>query len=210
MTALVVFEGPDASGKTVQTSAVARALRTQGIDADWWNHPVPTVCDARTPWSLALFYAAARARVAGSIAADHGRAVLVVDRWWFSTDAAWMGSPGGPLKRSVSDLIEGEQEMLPEPALTVLLTAPGELLDVRLARRGELRPKDVSRVRENYAALARDLGWPVVQTDRPRDVVTHELVALVCERLGLPSANVQKSEVLAQVPPAAMATEAGR
>lgn len=194
MTRLVVFEGPDASGKTVQTSAVARVLRAQGIDADWWNHPTPTVCDARTPWSLALYYAAARARLAGSIAANQGRAVLIVDRWHYSATAALRGADK-PYDAFLAELAIAEACALPRPALTIVLTAPGDLLDVRLARRGELRPRDATGVRTAYEVMARGMGWPVVQTDRPRDVVTHELVAMVLARLDLAPTH-------AQVPPA--------
>lgn len=186
MTALVCIEGPDACGKTIQTSAVARVLRLQGIDADWWSHPRPLPVDARTPWSLALFYAAARARLAGELAAGKGRAVLIVDRWYHSTTAALRGS-GAPWDPSIVSLLAAEAEALPRAALTVVLTAPGELLDVRLARRGELRPHDATGVREAYEAMAHGMAWPMVQTDRERSVVTAELVALVRSRLGLPA-----------------------
>lgn len=187
MTRLVVIEGPDAGGKSTQVSAVARQLRAGGVKADWWHHPRPDVADARSPWSLALFFAAARARLAAQLVAGQGPDVLIVDRWTWSTTTAQIAREGGPLP-AVECLTQGEEHSLPVPALTVLLTASGDLLDKRLARRGEIRPQNATRLRAAYDDLAHAFGWPVVSTARERGEVTTELVRLIRERLALPAA----------------------
>lgn len=171
MTALVVIEGPDGSGK----SSVCRLVATMLPDAREWHHRPPPPDRPRDPWSLALHYAAERAAIAAAIRdGSEESAIVIVDRWWMTAHAFALANRG-PL--AVHDLTWVERDALPPPALVVVLDASGSTLDAR-------RP-DASAAERRARAVYRDEGvrarWGavVVSAEGAAEDVAREVAGLV-------------------------------
>lgn len=171
MTALVVIEGPDGSGK----SSVCRLVAAMLPDAREWHHRPPPADRPRDPWSLALHYAAERAALAAAIRdGSEESAVVIVDRWWMTAHAFALANRG-PL--AVHDLTWVERDALPPPALVVVLDASGSTLDAR-------RP-DASAAERRARAVYRDEGvrarWGavVVSAEGAAEDVAREVAGLV-------------------------------
>lgn len=125
MTALVVIEGPDGSGK----SSVCRLVAAMLPDAREWHHRPPLADRPRDPWSLALHYAAERAAITAAIRdGSEESAIVIADRWWMTAHAFVLANRG-PL--AVHDLTWVERDTLPPPALVVVLDASDATLDAR-------------------------------------------------------------------------------
>lgn len=177
---IVALEGPDGSGKTQHARALAEALTRAGIPAKPWHHPKPST-SLQSPWSTAAHYALERAHLANELAwrAHEDLRVLVVDRWWLSTQMLGLALDNDAL----ASLAEAECRQLGHPALTVVLTAPDELLNARLNARREYLLLHDYEVRRDYESHARVAALPVVDTSGTPETVTERLVELVREVL---------------------------
>lgn len=182
---IIALEGPRGVGKSTLAHAVAEVLsRERSIDVGSWSHPAPaTSALARDPYSLAMFYALSREEMRLRMYRP-----LIVDRWHWSTYVVALGLSATTddlyRARAMIPLWQGERDVRGDPSLTVLLSAPDEVRRARAASRGgpvkRLSDGEASR----YADLAREHGWPVVDTNRDPDVVVAELATLCAKVLG--------------------------
>lgn len=164
---LIVLEGPDGAGKTRHVRALTTALTRAQIHAEWFEHQPSALnaCGAAPdPWTAALHYATERDRLRRRIARGSAADVLVCDRWWLSTQVVGLVLDNDALGR---------------PALTVVLTAPDDVLDARLAARGTPTTDRDREIRRTYESLARVSGLPLIDTSGPPEAVTARLVELV-------------------------------
>lgn len=166
---VLVLEGPDGCGKSTHADRLAAALRAEGVDAVAFHHTKPADAD---PILAALDYAAQRRRLVRKPPA----AVIVADRWALSTrclGAAKVmhnGSAEGDLLRGF-----GSAEMTWAPPRMVVLTAPRDVLDARLAARGTPATEMDALLRDAYELHRGMLRF--IDTSRPADVVAAELLA---------------------------------
>lgn len=91
--------------------------------------------------------------------------------------------PGGDAERLLLVALAQAEMDRWRPTLTLLCDAPDEVLDARLAARGEPIVSGVRAARREYRRIARLREWPVLDTTRPRDVVLAEALACVREVL---------------------------
>lgn len=170
---LIVIEGADGAGTTTHADILATALRAEGIDAVAWHHKRPGL---NAPWLDALAYAQQRADL---VASNPRAAVIVADRWWHST----MFEGRALHLDALRSLAEAEAFALPRSAALFVLDAPDDVLDARLAARGEsVGPLDHAR-RAVYRAFAsvRDLH---VDTSAPIAEVTRTLMRASLAAIG--------------------------
>ena len=170
MSALVVVEGADGTGKSTVARALAVALADLGARA--WHHGPPLPMRPRDPWSMALHYAAERASLAAAMREGVEAPVVIADRWVIS--AAVFAEVRCDCE--VYDLARSESARLPSPALVVVLDAPDAVLD---ARRPDVLTEEV-RARAAYRNPSRLSRWGavVVNADRPVTEVVAEVEAL--------------------------------
>lgn len=168
---IIVLEGPDGVGKTRHVRALASA-----IGGAFWHHQPPPA-GVTDPWAVALHYAALRADLQRLIRRDayRGFSALVCDRWWLSTQMLGLVLDDDAL----GSLAEAECRQLGRPDMTVVLTAPDDVLDERLARRGTPTTDHDRALRRAYESHARVSGLPVVDTSGSPTAVTARLVELV-------------------------------
>jgi dTMP kinase len=79
------------------------------------------------------------------------------------------------------------QRFLPEPDLTILLDIAPETAVQRKAAGRDRYERDLallSRVRESYRRQAEADGWLRLDGERPRDVVSTDVLTAVATRLG--------------------------
>lgn len=123
---LIVIEGPDGSGHSTHADLLATALRAAGLDAESWHHTRPAKGD---PYLDALSYAQQRA----DLVVSAPRAIVVADRWYWSTLTEGLARGQGGLR----DLATAEAAWLPKPLASAVLDAPDAELGRRLTDRGE-------------------------------------------------------------------------
>ncbi len=185
----LTVDGCDASGTTHHADALAAALRSHGFAARAYHHPKhPPGCVgvARVAWYMgarAQMLAddereAATARALG----DRTPRVIVLDRGPMSgvvhAESLHSSDPGRVAARR---LAAEEREREPwRSAPTAVLDADDEVLDARLAARGE-RPADSWGERWAWARVA---GRARVDTGRDADVVRAELLAWALREVG--------------------------
>jgi dTMP kinase len=173
---LLVLEGPEGVGKTTQAAALARRLDEAGVGVVAFREPGGTALGDEVrrlvlspehapvaPAAEALLFMAARAQLAGRIAAllAEGRVVLL-DRFFLSTYAYQIAGRGLPAEevRRANALAAGGLR----PDLTLLLAVdPGEARSRMLARGGldRMEREDAdfhARVTEAFLAAA-DPAW---------------------------------------------------
>jgi dTMP kinase len=191
---LLAFEGLDQSGKQTQAEGVRDYVTTQGRACRLLSFPdYQTAIGTEISKALhgerdydadvmQLIYVANRYEHRGQIRRllDEG-AVLVCDRYLASSiaygeaqglDAAWL--------RDI-------QRFLPEPDLTILLDIAPETAVQRKAAGRDRYERDLallSRVRESYRRQAEADGWLRLDGERPRDVVSTDVLTAVATRLG--------------------------
>lgn len=165
---LVVLEGPDGVGKTRHARALAEALTVAGTPSLWWCHQPPQA--PGTSWAHALHYAAEREALRVRIArgAYDAARYLVCDRWWYSTHALGIATDNRPL----ISLANAESNLKPRPYCMVLLDAPDDVLDARMAARGEevsIRDDVVRRVYRSPRESGLELPGLVFRADTSGD-----------------------------------------
>ena len=168
----VTFEGVDGCGKTTICKRIASHLRNQGEKVTITMEPTSTwLGDAvrqsyrvkTSPYTEAFLFLADRATHTEWIKnrMSKGRNVLC-DRYSDSTvayQAALLHQElGGPIKKYRDWLLSVNQEIMIEPALTLLFDVDPKVSLKRLTRRSERskfeRLKYLNLVRENYLAIA--------------------------------------------------------
>lgn len=192
---LIAFEGLDQSGKETQSELVRAAVIARGRQCRLLSFPdYTTAIGSEISRALRgereygadvmqLMYVANRYERRVEIArllADG--VVLVCDRYLASSIA--YGEAQGLDPGWLSDM----QRFLPQPDLTVFLDiAPG----IAVQRKAEGRDRYerdlalLSRVRDSYKRQAASAGWLRVDGERPRDVVSAEILTAIATRLGL-------------------------
>lgn len=179
---LVVIEGQHAGGKTTQTEAVARALRALGLDAQAWHHA--RQADASNRFSAALVYAHQRAELF-AWAEREGPDVLLVDRWWHSTEVvAW--TCANRERSALYRLAVAEKGLHLDPTLVLALDAPDEVLDARILERGAAVTDTDRLARPWYRdeTVLRAWGAHRVDTSGDTAATTARLTAMVLAALG--------------------------
>jgi dTMP kinase len=191
---LIAFEGLDQSGKQTQAEAVRDLVIARGRDCRLLSFPdYATAIGGEISKALhgerdygadvmQLMYVANRYEHRGRMLQwlSDG-AVLVCDRYVASSiaygeaqglDAAWL--------RDI-------QRFLPPPDLTILLDiAPDTAVQRKSAGRDRYE-RDLallSRVRASYQRQAQAAGWLRLDGERPRDVVSSDVVTAIATRLG--------------------------
>ena len=177
---LVALEGPAAVGKTYHCRAVAEALCREAITAAWWHSPEPSP-GLKDPWSIALHHASERAALGLRLDSGwHDERVVLCDRWITST----LVHATAMRHAALGLLADAEWRVLPKPALTTVLCAPDEVLDARLASRGETVTEAHREKRRTYRSLADLVGGPTFDTSGAPAEVTARLVEVVRAALG--------------------------
>lgn len=186
---VLVLEGDDGAGKSTHVQALDEVLARMmpGATATF-RHPPPSPELEQSPLARAVWYSQRRA-VAGHEFAAEPPGVLLTDRWWWSTlmFGAWRGD--------LQEVVDAEERAWSHacgvPVLTILLDAPDEVLDARLAERlarGTATRADAdrarhARLREAYRDAARARGWPVVDTSGPAHEVARNVLRAALELL---------------------------
>lgn len=179
MVNLLVIEGPDGAGKTGHSLALVAALVAAGYRARRWEHRKPPwgFGDA---WSASLHWATERARF--RVERDPAE-VTVCDRWMWSEVTSWANPALTPDQRQALKLLSDAERLMLPPAATLLLDAPVEALNERIARRGEPLPAHLEDVRGSYLSLARRNKWARVNTQEPKEAVQAAVLAWALEQL---------------------------
>lgn len=177
---LVVIEGPDASGTTVQADAVAAALKACGVTARAFHHERPASW-VRDPWSVALHYAELRAWTVKHLRAGE---VLVCDRWWHTNDVEGCVLPLGARKAVRTLALAESTAPGMQPDLLIVLDADAEILNGRMLARGETPTAHDTERRWQYRESSTFEGATFVDASQPLEAVTARIVAEVLRAIG--------------------------
>lgn len=164
------LEGPDGSAKTTLTDTLAESLRFLGLDAVSWHHPehpAGTVGESR----VAHYVESRRALWAMP------NAVVVMDRgpWSGIVHARSVQDAGASWLASGVGIAAMECATFGSNCAVTLLTAPDDVLDARLTKRGE-DPAEFHAERAQWLALAASEGWPIVDTSGDVIVVAQRIL----------------------------------
>ena len=213
---LIVFEGPEGSGKSTQARVLADDLQRDGLDVVLTREPGGTVLGERIRSLLlydegyamlaateALLHAAARAQHGGEVIAPAltRGGVVVSDRFVYSSYAYQGGGLGVPREelRAVQRLATGGVM----PDLRVLIDLPVvDGLARRLGDRDNVNRMDEAglpfheRVRSAYLDLAREdsAGWFCVDGTGTVDGVAAAVASAIRDRLGPRLALLRREE----------------
>jgi dTMP kinase len=190
---LIAFEGLDQSGKQTQAEAVRDFAIARGRDCRLLSFPdYQTAIGAEISKALhgerdyaadvmQLMYVANRYEHRGQMRQwlSDG-AILVCDRYLASSIA--YGEAQGLDGAWLRDM----QRFLPQPDLTILLDIAPDTAVQRKAAGRDRYERDLallSRVRESYQRQAQSAGWLRLDGERPRDVVSADVVTAIATRL---------------------------
>jgi dTMP kinase len=190
---LIAFEGLDQSGKQTQAEAVRDFVIARGRDCRLFSFPdYQTAIGAEISKALhgerdyaadvmQLMYIANRYEHRGQMRQwlSDG-AVLVCDRYLASSIA--YGEAQGLDGAWLRDM----QRFLPQPDLTILLDIAPDTAVQRKAAGRDRYERDLallSRVRESYQRQAQSAGWLRLDGERPRDVVSADVLTAIATRL---------------------------
>lgn len=190
----ICIEGLDASGKTTQAHILVRALQSRGFKAEYTTEPsrgeigrfirtyvlqrrkrLPTVVEA-------LLFAVDRvnhveARIKPAL--DEGK-IIVSDRYVYSS-LAYQGAAGLDL-----NWIEEVNRLTVTPDLAIYIDVPPEVVVKRIRRRRSSVMETLQtqqKVREVYLALVANRRLVLVDGNRPKKVVSREILALALDVL---------------------------
>lgn len=170
MTRYITIEGCHATGTSKHADTLAESLRFLGMDAVAWHHPehpAGTVGESR----VAHYVEARRALWAMP------NAVVVMDRgpWSGIVHARSVQDAGASWLASGVGLASMECATFGSNCAVTLLTAPDDVLDARLTKRGE-DPAEFHAERAQWLALAASEGWPIVDTSGDVTVVAQRIL----------------------------------
>ncbi len=190
---LIAFEGLDQSGKQTQAERVRDAVTAQGRQCRLLSFPDYTsAIGAEIGRALhgereygadvmQLLYVANRHEQRSDMSRLLAEGwVLVCDRYVASSIA--YGEAQGLDALWLADI----QRFLPRPDLTILLDIAPETAVRRKATGRDRYEQDLqllSRVRDSYRRQASDAGWVTLDGDRPRDVVSADVLTALSSRL---------------------------
>jgi dTMP kinase len=191
---LIAFEGLDQSGKQTQAEAVRDLVTARGRDCRLLSFPdyataiggeISKALHGEREYAadvMQLMYVANRYEHRGRMLQwlSDG-AVVVCDRYLASSIAYGeaQGLDGGWLR----DI----QRFLPQPDLTILLDIAPDTAVRRKAAGRDRYERDLallSRVRASYQRQAQAAGWLRLDGERPREVVSADVVTALATRLG--------------------------
>lgn len=191
-TIYLALEGCHGTGTSTHADALAEALRAEHFAAQAYHHPRhPDGCAgaARVAW-----YAGARAQLAAHPIAP----IVVMDRGPMSGVVYATSVCGrGRAERNDAALYDMMSWHCYRRLRSILLDAADDLLDARIAARGE-RPEAFHEERRGWRSLARsfdvskigdeELALRCIDTGRPVEVVRADLLAwavdLITRRMG--------------------------
>lgn len=202
---LITFEGPEGSGKSVQSQALARFLEEQGYPVVWTREPGGTPLGQQVrgmifqhsqqldPWAEVFLFLADRAQHTAQVllpALQQGR-VVICDRFTDSTLAYQGFGRGLDLKYLRKLNLLATQGL--QPDLTILLDIEVEAGLQRRAHSREWNHFDARqlefhrRVRQGYLQLAREepRRWVVVSGQGDKDQVQQRIREAVLQRLSV-------------------------
>ncbi len=190
---LIAFEGLDQSGKQTQAERVRDVVTAQGRQCRLLSFPDYTsAIGAEIGRALhgdreygadvmQLLYVANRHEQRSDMSRLLAEGwVLVCDRYVASSIA--YGEAQGLDALWLADI----QRFLPRPDLTILLDIAPETAVRRKATGRDRYEQDLqllSRVRDSYRRQASDAGWVTLDGDRPRDVVSADVLTALSSRL---------------------------
>jgi dTMP kinase len=193
---LIAFEGLDQSGKQTQAERVRDQVTARGRDCRLLSFPDYTTAigteiakalhGEREYFAdvMQLLYVSNRYERRPDITRWLGEgAVVVCDRYVASSIA--YGEAQGLDSQWLTDV----QRFLPQPDLTILLDIAPEIAVQRKAAGRDRYERDLallSRVRESYRRQAEQNGWLRLDGERPRDVVSSDVLSAVATRLAPP------------------------
>ena len=189
----ICIEGLDASGKTTQARILVRALQSRGFNAEYTTEPSrgeigqfirAYVLQRRKrlpPVVETLLFAVDRVdHVETSIkpALDKGK-IIVSDRYVYSS-LAYQGAAGLDL-----NWIDEINRLTLTPDLAIYIDVPPEVVVKRIRRRRSVMEtlQTQQKVREVYLALVADRRLVLVDGNRPKKVVSKEILALALDIL---------------------------
>jgi dTMP kinase len=190
---LIACEGLDQSGKQTQAEAVRDFVIARGRDCRLLSFPdYQTAIGAEISKALhgerdyaadvmQLMYVANRYEHRGQMRQSlSDGVVLVCDRYLASSIA--YGEAQGLDGAWLRDM----QRFLPQPDLTILLDIAPDTAVQRKAAGRDRYERDLallSRVRESYQRQAQSAGWLRLDGERPRDVVSADVLTAIATRL---------------------------
>jgi dTMP kinase len=193
---LLAFEGLDQSGKQTQAECVRDYVTTRGRACRLFSFPdYETAIGTEISRALhgerdydadvmQLMYVANRYEHRGQMLRMLSEgAVVVCDRYLASSIA--YGEAQGLDGAWLRDI----QRFLPQPDLTILLDIAPDTAVQRKAAGRDRYERDLallSRVRESYRGQAAADGWLRLDGERPRDVVSADVLTALATRLGQP------------------------
>jgi dTMP kinase len=186
---LIAFEGLDQSGKQTQAERLKAEVEQRGrrcvlLDFPSYETHIGKEIDGGLhgsrdygPDVMQLLYVANRYEKKPQIEAMLAEGTIVVcDRYMASSIA--YGESQGLDPAWLLDV----QKFLPPPALTILLDIAPETAAGRKTTNRDKYERDLallSRVRESYRRQATTPGWLRLDGERPRDVVSADVIAAV-------------------------------
>jgi len=192
---LIVFEGIDASGKTLHLKTISDELRKQGYNVLSTKEPTNNIIGNfihrysrqqrlhLLPETEALLFTADRfEHIKKTIepALRQGR-IVISDRSFYST-MAYQGAFGADI-----DWIRKINWFAPKPDLCILFDILPDYSLHRINRRRTIFEdvENLRRVRDVYLKLVEAGELVTVNADRPRRVVQEELLAMVKALIGV-------------------------
>lgn len=190
----ICVEGLDASGKTTQAHILVKELQTSGFNAEYTTEPshgeIGQFIRSRVlqrqkripPVVEALLFAVDRVDHVETViksALDEGK-IIVSDRYVYSS-LAYQGAAGLDL-----NWIEQINRLTVTPDLAIYIDVPPEVVIKRIRRRRSSVMETLQtqrKVRDVYLALVADRRLVLVDGNRPKKVVSKEILSLALDVL---------------------------